>query len=216
VKLGKRFRFPATRALSRSPQQLGHQFNDAVIEDVFIGVVALDVAVVRAPSHPFWLWRQVPFIWIAIADQARLDPCLARVRATVWPKELRSIGDLPPSPGLTAAKSFCTRRHPKHRCSPVHDGADEVPLRPTDMSYPRAAYRTAAIFQLRRALLAPNTLHRAQIGNRCHFIGGALRCAVGERLLRRALEDALIDRGLTNAELFQLLERAKERAGSIQ
>jgi hypothetical protein len=34
--------------------------------------------------------------------------------------------------------------------------------------------------------------------------------------LRRALEDALIDRGLTNAELFQLLERAKERAGSIQ
>jgi hypothetical protein len=34
--------------------------------------------------------------------------------------------------------------------------------------------------------------------------------------LRRALEDALIDRGLTNAELFQLLERAKERPGSIQ
>jgi hypothetical protein len=123
VKLGKRFRFPAT-----------HQFNDAVIEDVFIGVVALDVAVVRAPSHPFWLWRQVPFIWIAIADQARLDSCLARVRAIVWPKELRSIGDLPPSPGLTAAKSFRTRRHPKHRCSPVHDGADEVPLRPTEVA----------------------------------------------------------------------------------
>jgi hypothetical protein len=34
--------------------------------------------------------------------------------------------------------------------------------------------------------------------------------------LRRALEDALIDRGLTNAELCELLERAKERAGSIQ
>jgi hypothetical protein len=34
--------------------------------------------------------------------------------------------------------------------------------------------------------------------------------------LRRALEDTLIDRGLTNAELLQLLERAKERAGSIQ
>jgi hypothetical protein len=30
------------------------------------------------------------------------------------------------------------------------------------------------------------------------------------------LGDALIDRGLTNAELFQFLERAKERAGSIQ
>src|SRR5262249_21197694 len=31
--------------------------------------------------------------------------------------------------------------------------------------------------------------------------------------LRRALEDVLIDRGLTNAKLFQLLEHAKERAG---
>jgi hypothetical protein len=29
---------------------------------------------------------------------------------------------------------------------------------------------------------------------------------------RRALEDALIDRGLTNAELFQLLNRAMDRA----
>jgi len=33
---------------------------------------------------------------------------------------------------------------------------------------------------------------------------------------RRAVEDAVIDRGLTNAELFQLLERAKKRTGSIQ
>jgi hypothetical protein len=41
------------------------------------------------------------------------------------------------------------------------------------------------------------------------------RC-VDPGALRRALEDVLIDRGLTNAELFQLLERAKERAGSIQ
>jgi hypothetical protein len=32
----------------------------------------------------------------------------------------------------------------------------------------------------------------------------------------RALEDALVDRGLTNSELFQLLERAQKRAGSIQ
>jgi hypothetical protein len=39
-----------------------------------------------------------------------------------------------PSPGLPAAKSFCTRRHPKHRCSPVHDWADEVPLRPTEVA----------------------------------------------------------------------------------
>jgi hypothetical protein len=41
---------------------------------------------------------------------------------------LRSIGSLP------AAKSFCARGHPKHGCAPVHDWANEVPLRATEMA----------------------------------------------------------------------------------
>jgi hypothetical protein len=35
---------------------------------------------------------------------------------------------------LPAAKSFCARGHPKHGCAPVHDWANEVPLRATEMA----------------------------------------------------------------------------------
>jgi hypothetical protein len=128
------FGFGGKSLLSRRSQELGNQWNDALIEDVLVAVVALDIEVVRAPPHPFRLRRQVPFIWIAVTDETRLDLRLARMRAIIRPQELRSIGNNPPPPSLPAAKSPCARGHPEDRCPPIHDRTHEVPLHATEMA----------------------------------------------------------------------------------
>ena len=82
--------------LNAPSSQLRCQCTDASVEDVFIGVVALGMAIVSAPSHPFRFRRQVPFVGIEVRDQSRLDARLAEVRPVIWVAELRGVGNLSP------------------------------------------------------------------------------------------------------------------------
>jgi hypothetical protein len=57
------------------------------MEDVLVPIVALDIAIVRAPPHPFRFRRQVPFARVAVGDQPRLDLGLTVVRAIIRPAD---------------------------------------------------------------------------------------------------------------------------------
>ena len=47
-------------------EEFGHEFGDSVIEYRLIGIVALQVTIVRTPTHPFWLGWQIPFVRIEV------------------------------------------------------------------------------------------------------------------------------------------------------
>jgi hypothetical protein len=89
--------------------------------------------IVGLPPHPFRLWWKIPYIWIEVSYQSRLDPRFSRVSAVCRIVELGLIGNLPP-PCLPAAKSRGAAWLPKHRHGTVSDWAHEVPLSPAEMS----------------------------------------------------------------------------------
>ena len=107
-----------------------------MIQNVFVTVVSVRIAIVRRPSHPFRLWRKIPFIRIEVSYQLRLDPRLSSVSPTRGVVELGLVSDLP-APGLSAAKSRSAVWLPKHRHGTVSDRAHKVPLPTTEMSRSR-------------------------------------------------------------------------------
>jgi hypothetical protein len=104
-----------------------------VIQNVFVTVVSVRIAIVRRPSHPFRLWRKIPFIRIEVSYQLRLDPRLSSVSPTRGVVELGLVSDLP-APGLPTAESRRAIWLPKHRDGTVSDRAHEIPLPTTEMS----------------------------------------------------------------------------------
>jgi hypothetical protein len=48
-----------------------------------VGLLAVDKAIVSAPSHPFWSGRQIPFVPVQVTDQARFDFRLPRCARSV-------------------------------------------------------------------------------------------------------------------------------------
>ena len=74
------------------------------LKTLFIRIELFDIAIIRAPAHPFWFGRQIPFVGIEIGNQAGFDLGLTNVSTIVGISKLRGVSDLP-APSLTAAEA---------------------------------------------------------------------------------------------------------------
>ena len=65
--------------------QFRKQREQTVIQDAFVMIELLFMALVRLPPHPLWLRRKTPFIGIELANrtQPRIDFGLSVMSATV-------------------------------------------------------------------------------------------------------------------------------------
>src|SRR5262249_10839243 len=114
--------------------ELGYEFSHAIVQNGFVSIVPLNIAIVRCPTHPFRLRRQIPLLRIIIAQQETFDLDLTPMRAVVGIQELRSICDSTCTQSLAAAKLSGARRLPEHRHSAIRNRADKVPLAPAKVS----------------------------------------------------------------------------------
>jgi hypothetical protein len=106
-------------SLAIQSEKFCHELSATLFDDRFVGVEFLLIAIVGAPTHPFWLWGKFPFVRIEIGNQSRFNLGFASMSAIVPIQKLGSVGDLS-APSLPAAETSGARRFPQNRDGAGH------------------------------------------------------------------------------------------------